>query len=244
MIKQIALGLSLGLSAFSMPVQAATFVAEFWDVDPVQRADTNTGSFSSPFNFQTDVLDVVATPADLIFTVAVLDFPNETLLPTADTLTTVGSNQDAFGNRTETARLSEFLGSEAGGVDSDDTSPLFVAGSIFRFSGLIEVSQGVNVFEVQSDDGFQLSLDGAVQPDSATGPRSFASTVINYTSASDDIIDFELIYYDSGVTQAGLFVTKDGDLLIPTAIPLPAGGVLLLSGLLGAGLFARRKTRA
>lgn len=245
MIRQIAIA---ALCAMALPAQAATFNAEFWDVDPVQFSGNTFGSFSDPFDFKTDVLDVVATPADLTFTVGTLDFPNESLVPTADTLDTVDtSGPSTNGIRAETARLNEFLGSEAGGVDSDDSNPVFVAGSIFRFSGLIDVNAGINSFTVQSDDGFQLSLDGIVQPGSATAPRGFGSTTIDFVSPATETIAFELIYYDSGVVRAGLFVTKDGALLkavqAPNVVPLPASGLLLLGGLAGAAALARRRRR-
>ena len=240
MLKYLALCSGLALSAAAMSAQAATFKAEFWDVVVAQPTQNAFGAFSDPFDFQADVLDVTETSPDLVFEVSLLDFPNSTLIPTADTIMTVGDFNPS-GLREETARLNEFLGSEAGSVDSDNNDPVFVAGSIFRLTGLVEVNEGLNTFAVGSDDGFQLSLGGVVQPDSATEPRGFGTTEIAYVSPMAGLTTFELIYYDAQVVGAGLFVTKDGELLTPVAVPLPASALLLLGGLLGAGLLAHRR---
>ncbi|MEL7167109.1 MAG: hypothetical protein AAGL96_16700 [Pseudomonadota bacterium] len=227
-------------------VWAATFSAEFWDIPLVPRERVPglaTAPIADPFEFETDILGVVqSVDPTLAFEVSVLDFPNNSFPPVADTAVTVGQPRDPLtGLLTPTLSLDAFIGSALADDLGNDLSAQTVAGSIFRFRGLVDVSAGDNVFGITSDDGFQLSINGAIQPGSETAPRGLGLTEITYTSGTDDQVLFDLIYYDAVQTQAGLFVTLENAVLAPTAVPVPAAGVLLLGGLLGLGLLARRR---
>ena len=237
-----ALGLAVGSA------DAATFQVEFWDIPLVPRervADLNPlNPPADPFDFETEILGVAETvDPTLTFEVSALDFPNNSFPPDPDTASTVGPPQDpTTGFFTETLTLDQFIGSALVDDQGNDLSTQFVAGSIFRIRGTVAVSAGDNVFGIESDDGFLLTLDGQVQSGSETEPRGLSKTEITYTSATDELIVFDLLYYDAVQTQAGLFVTLDDELLAPSPIPLPATGFLLFGGLLGMGVLARRRS--
>ncbi len=217
------------LACTSASAQAASFKGEFWDVAPFV-SDANQGDFPRGFEFDS-VLATLDTPPDVIFDVLVLDYPNATTPRTADRIITGSRNGDVY---TETATLGEFLGADASGLTATEQA-ISLAGAVFRFSGFISVAAGDTVFDVTSDDGFRLSLGGVPLPDSFTGPRGFSNTPMIYTAPTAGTVAFELIYYDSGVTGAGLFVQHDDAQLVPVsgppAIPLPASVWILMSGL-------------
>lgn len=222
---------ALTLTTLALPAGAATFHASFWDIAPERVGDRTDQTTVFP-----EILDVIAMQSpDLTFRATTLDYPNSTPQFAIDRLQVV---EDAMAPFTETATLADFLGVDAAGLSQADKDRK-VAGSIFRFRGAIDVNAGQNIFDISSDDGFQLSLDGVVQPGSATAPRGLATTQLSFSSATARTVSFDLIYYDIGVVGAGLAVQQNGAVVAPAPVPLPAAAWFLAAGLLSLGLLRR-----
>lgn len=217
----IAAVCAIGLAG---PVSAATFHAEFWDVD--------TGSTGDPANNVidnlSDALSIVEganqRAADATFKSTGIDYPNGPTGPggTADSIATwLG---------TDAATLSGLPGTTT------------MLGTIIRFTGSIFVDAGLNLFTVGVDDGFRLIIDGQLVG-SFGGTRAFTTYSTTFNNlGSAGVKDFELVFYEDNQVAVGVEFRKDGSVVAP--VPLPAGAVLLLSALGVAGGVARRKRKA
>jgi hypothetical protein len=133
--------------------------------------------------------------------------------------------------------LGGFLGSDVITL-SGNAGDSFL-GTILTFTGVINLLNGNNVFDIFSDDGFILYVDG-VEKGRLEGLRAPGSTTLNVASSGGNK-SFRLIYFEGSQTQAALQVKLNGATL--AAVPLPAGGLLLLGGL-GALALARRRKQA
>ncbi len=132
-------------------------------------------------------------------------------------------------------RLSTFLGTDAASIVGDGSRSLWQ--SVFRFTGWLSLA-GQHKFTVGSDDGFQLKIGDQIVA-SQSEPRGFG-----YTSALFDagtgVKPFELVYYENRY-NTGVEFKIDDALAAPSAVPLPAGLPLVLTGLAALGLAARRR---
>jgi hypothetical protein len=207
--------------ALAAPAGAATFNAEFWDVD--------TGNVGDPANNIIDnlgdALSIVeganARAADATFQSSGIDYPTGPQGPggTADT-------------------LASWLGADSATLSG--LGSVSMLGTIIRFTGSIFVDAGLNNFTVGVDDGFRLTIDGT-EVGSFGGTKAFTTynTAFNNLGAAG-AKTFELIFYEDNQVAVGVEFRKDGNVVAP--VPLPAGAVLLLGalGLMGAAR-SRRK---
>lgn len=164
---------------------------------------------------------IAAGAPDFTFETAVIDFPGG---PAADAL--------------DSTSLADFLGIPAAGGAT-------LSQSVFRFTGFIGLDPGPQNFVVGSDDGFRLTVGGALVAE-ADVVRSFALT----EAVADPGVGptpFDLIYFEnSGVT--GVAFSIDGALAspvnpAPSLVPLPATLPLLLAGLMAVAFIGRRGLR-
>ena len=118
----------------------------------------------------------------------------------------------------------DFLGGNGSFVSgSTGTSML---GSIIRIRGEIGLSSGWNRFEVASDDGFRLSVDGVnvlwfdglrQRTPPTIGDFNWSSTVPNW---SPGVHSFELIYFEARPGSAALVFTVNGK-VVEVELPPP-----------------------
>lgn len=139
-------------------------------------------------------------------------------------------------------RLEDFLGADAASLSGSGSREL--DGSVFRFSGMVDLGGGEHVFQVGSDDGFQLSIGGSVIG-AFSGLRSFADSSFAATLAAGPL-PFELIYFENfGVTGIELRidgVVANGAMLAVSAVPEPGHLPLYLAGLGVMGMMVRRRS--
>lgn len=194
------------------PATSATIFGEFWD------AAGPLGSIA-----QAEVVIAGGAP-DATFMSSGIDYPIGPQTTVVDASTT----------------LEEYLGADAASIVG--TTPTDLTYSVFRFSGFLELTAGMNTVSVGSDDGFVLDLNGSAL--SFDGNRSFATTSVMFDNPTTELIPFELIYWENtGLT--GIEFSLNGEIVTgegrtPTVVPLPATAGLLLIGGLGFGLLRRR----
>ncbi|MEL6475742.1 MAG: hypothetical protein AAFR17_00320 [Pseudomonadota bacterium] len=219
-------------SLIAVPAAAAPFHVEFWDVDIFDQATLAPGADRAPSGevigdaednanrgqpggVLDDVLSVIdrRTP-DFTFQSTAIDYPGPSGGFNPETLANAGGET-----------LGDFLGPDAAALTAAqrDTELL---GSIFRFTGLLGVEDGVNAFELFSDDGFQLTVDGVLLGE-FTGIRAFGSDDFDL-ALTEGGVPFELIYYDALTSQAGVQLLVNGETATP--VPLPASLAMMLSG--------------
>ncbi|MCB1956715.1 MAG: hypothetical protein KDG55_13625 [Rhodocyclaceae bacterium] len=165
----------------------------------------------------------------------------------APTATFVASALDYPGGAasivSDATRLDAFLGLDAATLSGAGERGL--EGSIFRFSGMIDLGAGVHEFAVGSDDGFQLRIGGDVVGVFAD-QRAFATTVFS-ASLADGPQPFELVYFENfGVTGVDLRIDgalADRAILAVSPVPEPVQLPLYLAGLAILGRSARRRQR-
>ena len=112
--------------------------------------------------------------------------------------------------------------------------------TVFRFTGFIELAKGVQTFSLRSDDGFRLTID-----DNLIGKanlRGFSESKFELDAGSG-VVPFEIVFFENGGVT-GIEFEIDGAIAAPapSPVPLPAGGLLLLTALGGAAAL-RRKPR-
>lgn len=205
------------------PAGAATFTGEFWDVDvyssdPANNAVENLG----------DVLEIIsgtyARVADATFSSSGIDYPNGE----ADVLATTGS-------------LAAFLGADAASLSGFGAVEML--GSIFRFTGWIQMLPGINALSLASDDGFRLTLDGSVVAESFES-RWYQPSLVDFDAGAGGLFFFELIYFEDHEDSAGVEFTWAGNRSgVIAPVPLPGTAPLMLSALLLGGLAVRRSRR-
>jgi len=131
--------------------------------------------------------------------------------------------------------LADFLNADAGSIVGDGTTNF--QESVLRLTGFSFLTNGEDI-TVTSDDGFVLNIGGSEfsRFEGLRGPNS--TTTVTFTGATGRYA-VDLWYFEGQLNQAQLESN-----LTPAAIPLPAGGVLLLSALAGGGVLAGRRRTA
>ena len=135
-----------------------------------------------------------------------------------------------------------FLGADAATLSGGHHTN--IVGSVFRFTGFVDLGAGDETFAVGSDDGFRLTV-GGVELGRADLREFSTSTFV--TDAGDGPTAVELIYFQNH-GLAGVEFSVNGQIAVATddtvgqvaPVPLPAG-LPLLAGALGAFAFARRR---
>ena len=212
MIYRRLIGALAGAAAMTGAASAATLVSVSGSF---YDADENFADVDAAIAFAD------ANAADATFGVSAIDYPRGTdgSLVSADTT------------------LADFLGDDAGSLMGDGAATL--EQSVFVFTGQILLDGTEDVFRVGSDDGFRLLIDGQLISENAA-PRGFGFTDASPALAAG-LYTFTLVYFENEVFTGVEFLV-DGEIVIAGApVPVPAGAVLLLTGL--GGLAAARRTR-
>ena len=143
----------------------------------------------------------------------------------------------------DSTRLEDFLGFDAATLSGSHSRP--IGGSVFRFTGMVDLGGGSHSFAVGSDDGFRLSIGGDVIAE-FTGQRSFAvSSAVATVAAGPQPL--ELIFFENaGVT--GIEFRVDGAIadtaLLVSAVPEPGQSSMFLAGMGLLALVARSRRAA
>ncbi|OSP55452.1 VPLPA-CTERM sorting domain-containing protein [Pseudoruegeria sp. SK021] len=166
----------------------------------------------------------------------------------APTATFTSTAVDYFPGRTQSQSdfhtLTRFLGRDAASLSGAQNTRLM--GSVFRFSGTLDLAAGTHSIAVGSDDGFGLSFNGASIA-SYSGLRNFGTTRTTFTSTGAPV-DFDLVFFENtGLT--GLEFRIDNTIVTDamaytTPVPLPAALPLLAGAMASLGLMRRRRTRS
>lgn len=100
--------------------------------------------------------------------------------------------------------LGDFLGSDSSSLtgNSDMSDQTFA----LKMTGYIRLSAGTHDFNVASDDGFRLKINGETVTE-FTAPRGVATSSGNYTAPQDGLYEVELIYWQ-GNGGADLDITS------------------------------------
>jgi hypothetical protein len=128
--------------------------------------------------------------------------------------------------------LSDFLNADAGSIVGD--GGVNFQESVLRLTGFSFLTTG-DAITVTSDDGFLLNIGGS-EFSRFEGLRGPNGTTSNAFAGPTGRYAVELWYFEGQTRQARLASN-----LTPAPIPLPAGGLLLLTALAGGGILARRR---
>ena len=134
--------------------------------------------------------------------------------------------------------LDTFLGVDAASLNPSAEGATNMLGSVITLTGTIFLDAGINVFDVFSDDGFSLLIDG-IEIGRFEGLRAPSSSIINYDAGAGGLAAFELSWFDGAETQAALRVNLNGEVI--TAVPGPGTLALFGIGLIGLHLGRRKK---
>lgn len=190
---------------------ATVFFGEFWDARGQVR------------NLATADAIIALSPADATFTSTSIDYPN-------------GSTDTVNSNRTS---LADFLGADAASiVGAPGVENTSMTRSVMRWTGFIDLQQGEQTFEVQSDDGFRLTIGNSLIIE-RNNQRGFRGTT-GIIDAGEGRVAFELIFFENG-GSTGVEFFIDNTIATPAIVPLPASLPLLLAGF-GGLAFVRRRT--
>lgn len=203
------------LSAFSaLPATAATL--------GFAGAFWDTGTFRT---VDEAVAHAGANAPDATFVSSAIDYPR-------------GARNVVRSGRTSLAAyLADDANTLSGGGD------LRLTGSVFRFSGVLDLVPGTTTFTVGSDDGFRLILGGVVAAEQVR-PRGFRETEI--TTSVGGRTEFVLYYFENRGRTGVEFRANDRIVdasLAATPVPLPGSAGLALTGLALLAIGGRARSR-
>jgi hypothetical protein len=138
------------------------------------------------------------------------------------------------------ASIGAFLGGDSATLSGGASTPFL--GSILVFTGTIKLLAGNNSFNIFSDDGFVLEVDGSEvgRFEGLRAPQAGDNIIVASTGG---IKSFRLVYFEGSQTQAALRAKLNGEIMV-AAVPLPAGGLLLIGAIGGLAVLRRRKLAA
>jgi hypothetical protein len=217
---------TLFLAALTTPAQAGSITGEFWDVAGQTGNPPTSGSPAlnpTGGSYLATVDSVIASrSADATFQSSGIAYPGP------------------FAGGSVTQTLGSFLGADASTLNPMSLGSVQVLGTIFRLTGTVNLLAGNNTFNIFSDDGFRLSLGGAVVG-TFDALRAPSSSIINYNSTGG-AESFELIYFEAQQVAAALTASVNGNVIGPTPMPEPSTMLLFGSGLAGFSAWRYRKT--
>ena len=153
--------------------------------------------------------------------------------------------------------LSTFLYDDFAGLKLTD--PLanladFVPGNdfIMRLTGFIRLDGGSHTFRARADDGllFTVGVSEIFRTRVNSADVTSYSTLLEHTETFyAGLYAFELIYFDNAAANFGVSLELDGQIVdrtvtttgVPSAVPIPAAGWMLLAGIGGIASMKRRK---
>ena len=229
------------LFSLSVPARAVPF-ATFTTPDAALPADPGTGLSAEVWTgINVNTLAgaqafVGANAPDSTFTATTVDYPK------------------GLANTTGTgANFGTLLGSDAASLSVDITGTT-ILNSIMRFTGFIAVaSTGSQFFELGTDDGSEFIIQGTQVIDN-DGIHAFpgaGSGPVEIDFTTTGLYAIEILFFESQASQYGIEFTDGGfgtgDIIATSrlyaAVDEPASFALMLIGLLGGLLTARRAKR-
>lgn len=223
--------------------QAAPISVELWDVfgeyetvcgcvpnpptaaQATGRPGGGTNAMLSGPNYLANAATIMASnPADAVFSID------------SAALAAGYENGGMTGVAGDSQTISSFFGLPAWNFGFVGNNSML--GTIVRLTGVVAFA-GNQDFSVRSDDGYQVTIGGTTYAEVA-GLQAPTLTSHAYTGGATPSALFEMVWFETQLTQAALQVQN----LDFVPVPLPAGLPLLLGGLGAMGALRLRRKAA